>query len=76
MPDETRLKTYRQSERYSFVYWLDVFLSSIPMAESSDALGASSGVRVVDETGFLKKGVHSVGGARQYSGTTGRIENS
>lgn len=40
-----------------------------------DALGEASGVLVVDETGFLKKGVHSVGVARQYSGTAGRIEN-
>jgi SRSO17 transposase len=32
-------------------------------------------VLVVDETGFLKKGHHSVGVARQYSGTAGRIEN-
>jgi SRSO17 transposase len=31
---------------------------------------------VVDETGFLKKGEHSVGVARQYSGAAGRIENS
>jgi len=30
---------------------------------------------VIDETGFLKKGKHSVGVARQYSGTAGRIEN-
>ncbi len=30
---------------------------------------------VVDETGFLKKGAHSVGVARQYSGTAGRIES-
>jgi len=29
----------------------------------------------VDETGFLKKGQNSVGVARQYSGTAGRIEN-
>jgi SRSO17 transposase len=32
-------------------------------------------VLVVDETGFLKKGVKSAGVARQYSGTAGRIEN-
>ena len=38
-------------------------------------LGAPDGVLVVDETGFLKKGTHSVGVARQYSGTAGRIEN-
>jgi SRSO17 transposase len=30
---------------------------------------------VVDETGFLKKGRHSVAVGRQYSGTAGRIEN-
>lgn len=39
------------------------------------ALGDKDGVLVVDETGFLKKGTHSVGVARQYSGTAGRIEN-
>lgn len=33
------------------------------------------GVLVVDETGFLKKGRHSVGVQRQYSGTAGRVEN-
>lgn len=38
-------------------------------------LGEDSAVLVVDETGFLKKGNHSVGVQRQYSGTAGRIEN-
>jgi SRSO17 transposase len=38
-------------------------------------LGDPGGVLVVDETGFLKKGTKSVGVARQYSGTAGRIEN-
>jgi SRSO17 transposase len=32
-------------------------------------------VLVLDETGFVKKGTHSVGVQRQYSGTAGRIEN-
>ena len=40
-----------------------------------EALGSDDGVLVVGETGFLKKGRHSVGVARQYSGTAGRIEN-
>ena len=41
------------------------------------ALGdAARGVLIVDETGFVKKGTKSVGVARQYSGTAGRIENS
>src|SRR4051794_12937830 len=44
-------------------------------ADVIEALGDADGVLVVDETGFLKKGEHSVGVARQYSGTAGRIEN-
>jgi len=40
-----------------------------------ETLGDTDGVLVVDETGFLKKGRHSVGVARQYSGAAGRIEN-
>ena len=31
---------------------------------------------IVDETGFVKKELHSAGVQRQYSGTAGRIENS
>jgi SRSO17 transposase len=38
-------------------------------------LGDPQGVLAIDETGFLKKGTHSVGAQRQYSGTAGRIEN-
>jgi SRSO17 transposase len=34
-----------------------------------------SGVLVVDESGFLKKGEKSVGVARQYTGTAGKKEN-
>ncbi len=35
----------------------------------------SSGVLIVDETGFLKKGEKSVGVAPQYTGTAGKTEN-
>ena len=38
-------------------------------------LGDPEGVRIIDETGFLKKGTASAGVARQYSGTAGRVEN-
>lgn len=41
-----------------------------------DRLGHPAGVLIVDETGFLKKGTTSVGVARQYTGTAGRIENA
>ena len=40
------------------------------------ALGDTDGVLVVDETGDLKKGMHTVGVQRQYTGTAGRIENA
>jgi SRSO17 transposase len=41
-----------------------------------DKIGdAGTGVFVVDETGFLKKGVRSTGVARQYTGTSGKIDN-
>ena len=38
-------------------------------------LGAPNGVLVLDETGFVKKGRHSAGVARQYTGTVGKVEN-
>ena len=41
-----------------------------------EELGSRDVVLVLDETGFLKKGIHSAGVQRQYSGTAGRIENS
>ena len=34
-----------------------------------------TGVFIVDESGFIKKGVRSAGMARQYTGTSGKIDN-
>jgi SRSO17 transposase len=42
----------------------------------STHLGDADAVLVVDETGDLKKGIHTVGVQRQYTGTAGRIENA
>ena len=41
-----------------------------------ESLGDDEAVLILDETGFLKKGTHSAGVARQYTGTAGRIENA
>jgi SRSO17 transposase len=38
-------------------------------------LGEPGGVLIVDETGFLKKGLKSAGVQRQYSGTVRRARN-
>src|SRR5262249_43194379 len=41
----------------------------------ADALGDPDGVLMFDETGFVKKGQDSVGVARQYCGTLGKVEH-
>jgi len=41
-----------------------------------DHLADPSAVLVIDETGDVKKGTHTVGVQRQYTGTAGRIENA
>ncbi|WP_327034868.1 IS701 family transposase [Micromonospora ureilytica] len=41
----------------------------------AEHIGHDDGVLIVDETGFLKKGIKSAGVQRQYSGTARRTEN-
>ncbi|MEU1307259.1 IS701 family transposase [Streptomyces shenzhenensis] len=41
----------------------------------ADKLGEGGGVLIIDDTGFIKKGITSAGVQRQYSGTAGRTEN-
>src|SRR5580765_5762025 len=64
---------------------LQRFLSEVPWDEEhmrwtyhqlvADEMGAPDGVLMFDETGFVKKGTDSVGVARQYCGTLGKVEN-
>jgi len=55
--------------------WDDEAVRNALRAYLVEHLGEPQAVLVIDETGFLKKGQHSAGVARQYSGTAGRIEN-
>ncbi len=41
-----------------------------------EQLGKTEAILAVEETGNLKKGRHTVGVQRQYTGTAGRVENA
>ena len=63
-------------QRLLYNYWWDADLVRDDLRYYVvDHLGDADGVLVVDEKGFLKKGDHSAGVQRQYSGTAARIEN-
>ncbi|PHM60830.1 transposase [Xenorhabdus stockiae] len=40
----------------------------------TEHLGDEQGILIIDETGFVKKGTHSAGVQRQYSGTAGKLK--
>jgi SRSO17 transposase len=50
-------------------------MDRIRIAHMLEHASAGGGVLVVDDTGLPKKGKHSVGVGRQYSGTLGRVDN-
>jgi SRSO17 transposase len=70
-----------ESTPYGFQYWLSRADWDTDAVRDElrryviPHLGDPHGVLVLDETGFLKKGAHSAGVARQYSGTAGKVEN-
>ncbi|MEU4789737.1 IS701 family transposase [Micromonospora tulbaghiae] len=57
------------------VKWDDADVRADVREFVGDHLGDAEAVLVIDETGDLKKGRHTVGVQRQYSGTAGKIEN-
>ena len=68
-------KPYRVQSLLGRSSWSADRLRDLVRDYAVEALRDPGGVLVLDETGFLKKGRHSVGVGRQYSGTAGRIEN-
>jgi SRSO17 transposase len=70
------VRPWRTQRVLSHVLWDQDAARDLCRDYALEHLGAPDGVLIVDETGFLKKGEHSAGVARQYSGTAGRIENA
>ncbi|NUB08386.1 transposase [Azospirillum sp. Vi22] len=67
-------RPWRTQRVLSHVLWDQDRVRDVCGAYIVEQLGRD-GVLIADETGFFKKGEHSVGVARQYSGTAGRIDN-
>jgi SRSO17 transposase len=66
------------AERQTSGQWADVRGDATPDALQQlrrRARWDPEAVLVIDETGFLTKGPHAAGVARQYRGTAGRLEN-
>jgi SRSO17 transposase len=55
--------------------WDEQALNRQRIAQMLTVPSAGDGVLIFDDTGFEKKGRHSVGVARQYTGTVGKITN-
>lgn len=66
----------RAMQRFvSVAQWDDNNILSKYRSFVNDDLGRSEGALIFDESGFLKKGQDSVGVARQYCGTAGKVDN-
>jgi SRSO17 transposase len=57
--------------------WSDVDVRSLASRYALDAMAKRSPIAtwIIDDTGFLKQGSHSVGVQRQYTGSAGKIAN-
>ena len=66
----------RAMQRFiSVAQWDDANILSKYRSLVNDDLGSPDGAVIFDESGFLKKGQESIGVARQYCGTAGKVDN-
>jgi SRSO17 transposase len=73
-PDEIQAMRQRLQQAVTIAAWSDaVMFGRIARKVENELPGVEA--LVIDDTGFAKKGKHSVGVARQYSGTLGRTDN-
>src|SRR4051794_30780219 len=68
-------RPWRTQRVLSHVLWDEEAARDLCREHAVERLGAEDAVLVVDESGFVKKGRHSAGVARQYCGTVGKVEN-
>jgi SRSO17 transposase len=68
-------RPWRTQRVLSHVLWDEAAARDLCRDYVVEHLGDPEAVLVVDETGFVKKGRHSAGVARQYCGTLGKVEN-
>ena len=68
-------RPWRTQRVLSHVLWDEEAARDLCREHAVGRLGAEGAVLVLDETGFVKKGKHSAGVARQYCGTLGKVEN-
>ena len=78
---DTVAKVVPETSEQQLPYWLTAMvwderaLNRQRIAQMLTLPSAGDGVLIVDDTGFEKKGRHSAGVARQYTGTVGKITN-
>jgi SRSO17 transposase len=65
----------RLQEMLTNTAWDPAAMDNQRIAMMRERASVGSGVLIVDDTGLPKKGKHSVGVTRQYSGTLGRVDN-
>lgn len=65
----------RVQELLTRTAWESTEMDAVRIGIMLERASVGGGILIVDDTGLPKKGRHSVGVSRQYSGTLGRVDN-